>query len=107
MRLLLIALALSSQVDRLHAERMSPADPRIRYIGRWERSDPSNPWCAWQGSSIQARFRGTEVSAVIQCDREEYIRVIIDNDSRRSTKLKITPGKRNYVLASKLPPAGK
>src|SRR5690606_16317296 len=38
----------------------NPADPtpRVRYVGRTDRSDPAGPRVAWPGTRIIVRFRG-------------------------------------------------
>ncbi len=85
------------------ATKIDPADSRICYMGRWEFSNPSSPWCAWQGSSITARFRGSAVQAEIESgSRPVYIRVIIDGNAAESRKIKLLPGQQTYTLASGL-----
>lgn len=34
---------------------IDPSNARIAYTGRWNFSDPSQPWCGWQGTSIRVR----------------------------------------------------
>jgi len=40
---------------------ISPADPHLRYIGRWDDSDPKGPRCEWSASTVEVRFHGTEL----------------------------------------------
>ena len=90
----------------LVAANISPADSRIAYMGRWEFSNPSEPWCTWQGSSITMRFRGTAIRAEFDSTlRPEYIRVIIDGDAASSRKLKLSTERQTYTLASGLDPS--
>ena len=72
----------------------------IHFYGRWDLSDISNPWCAWQGSTFAAEFEGREISATLESDREEYIRVILDGDHKGSRKIRLAAGCRIYELAS-------
>lgn len=93
---------LTCQVN-LDAADIEPANSRIAYLGRWDFSNPSQPWCTWQGSSIKARFRGTSIQADFTCTgRPEYIRVIIDGKATGSTKLKLLTKRQNYTLADGL-----
>ena len=72
----------------------------IHFYGRWDLSDISNPWCAWQGSTFAAEFEGREISATLESDHEEYIRVILDGDHKGSRKIRLAAGCRIYELAS-------
>ena len=88
------------------AAGIDPADSRIYYTGRWDSSDPSEPRCTWQGSSITARFSGTAIRAEFDSgSRPEYIRVIIDGNAAKSRKLKLTPRQQTYTLAAGLDPS--
>ena len=99
---ILIVGVLSCETEHVAAD-IDPADSRIYYTGRWESSNPSEPWCTWQGSSIMARFRGTAIRAEFDSgSRPEYIRIIIDGDAATSKKLEISPGRQSYLLASGL-----
>ena len=63
----------------IHA--IDPSDARIVYTGRWDFSDPSQPWCGWQGSSIRVRFIGTKICAELNAGSQtEYFRIIVDGD---------------------------
>ena len=102
MTLMLIAGVLFGATDSV-AAGIDPADSRIHYTGRWEFSNPSAPWCAWQGSSIMASFNGTAIRAEFDGgSRPEHIRVIIDGNSADSRKLKLSPRRQTYTLASGL-----
>jgi len=84
-------------------QHADPADDRIAYTGRWDFSDPSRPWCAWQGSSLRVRFHGTRVSAELNSGSQtEYFRVIVDGDHYGSAKFPVSPGIATYTLADGL-----
>ena len=83
---------------------ISAMDHRIRYQGRWDRTNSASPWCAWQGSSFRLRFEGTAIAADIDGGaRDEYIRVILNGNSTQSKKIKIPKGRKKITLASDLP----
>jgi lysophospholipase L1-like esterase len=99
---LLIVAALISGAD-LVADNVDPADSRIVYTGRWEFSNPSEPWCTWQGSSIKARFRGTAIEAEFDgASKPEYIRIIVDDNAAKSKKLELSTNRQTYTLATGL-----
>lgn len=102
--LLLCALLLSGGS---HAAEFAASDARIRYSGRWDRSEPTRPWCAWQGSALAASFRGTAIRAEIESTAEsEYFRVIVDGDQDNSRKFELISGRHSYQLATGLKPGG-
>ena len=55
--MVLLALAL------LAPTVISPVDPRIRYVGRWDFSDEKGPRCEWTASMVEIRFHGTGLDA--------------------------------------------
>ncbi|MEC8553707.1 MAG: GDSL-type esterase/lipase family protein [Planctomycetota bacterium] len=82
--------------------RADTTEPDVRFTGRWVLEKHEAPWCAWQGSSFLAAFEGSGVFAELESDAVEYLRVIVDGDHVNSKKLKLKPGKHEYVLAQKL-----
>ena len=91
---------LPGQVQTTSAAEPAPA--AVHYTGRWDFSDKTTPWCAWQGSSFQTSCRGTGLKAAIRSDREDYLRVIVDGDQRSTRKIKLEPGRRRYQLVANL-----
>ena len=82
---------------------VSPNDPNIQYMGRWEHSDSSQKRAEWQGSSITFSIQGTGVSALLDGGSEtEYFRIIINQDVQHTRKIAVTPGVSTYELASNL-----
>ena len=96
-KMMIMLVTLAAFVGVNHAAE-STAD--IHFYGRWDLSDISNPWCAWQGSTFAAEFEGRKISATLESDREEYIRVIVDGDHKGSRKIRLAAGCRIYELAS-------
>jgi hypothetical protein len=52
-------------------------DPGIRYIGRWDRSDPLHPRQSWPGTAIAAEFTGTAIG-IRMTDNDNYYNITID-----------------------------
>ncbi len=98
----LAVLLLSTGV--VDAETINPGDSRINYVGRWDLTNSSAPWCAWQGSTISTRFAGSAISAEMESDRTEFIRVVIDGNTSASEKLELKPGRHKYGLTRNLEP---
>ena len=44
---------------------ISPSHPDLQYIGRWQDSNPAQPWAQAQGSSFIASFTGTSIAAIL------------------------------------------
>ena len=95
---LLIAIATCSVASKA----VEPTEAQIYYSGRWDLANSSKPWCAWQGSSFTAAFNGRGITASIESDRVEYLRVIVDGDHLGSRKIKLEAGRRDYLLVSNL-----
>jgi len=74
------------------ATTVSPADPNLQFIGRWDRSDQATPWCFAQGSAVIARFTGTSVAAAFDTSEGERFRIIIDGNARTSKKIEFFSG---------------
>lgn len=76
-----------------------PADhPAIKYIGRFDFSDPQQPRFDWPGATIEVRFTGTAVSVLLQ-DTSNWYNVYLDD---RSFVLPTVYGEDNYLLAANL-----
>ena len=80
-----------------------PSDKALRYVGRWDHSDPDAPWAQWQGAFVEINFEGTDLSVDLDGGSStEYFRVIIDGDQLGSQKFAVSSGRATYVLASDL-----
>jgi len=73
--------------------------PLIRYMGRFDFSDPKNPRCDWPGASIQAKFTGPSVTVRISGGTNDF-NVFIDGVFR--SHLVLEAGKTAYVAATGL-----
>lgn len=45
---------------------ITPGNPNILYVGRWERSDPSVARGNWTGHYLRTKFTGSSVSALVE-----------------------------------------
>jgi len=98
--ILLLAFLLAAGAE---AANVSPSDPNLQYIGRWDDSDPTQPWAYAQGSTVIASFTGTSMAATFHVSSGEYFRVIIDDDRDSSTKVSFSYG-NPLTLATGLAP---
>ena len=79
-------------------ERISAADPRIRYTGRIDFSDPARPGFDWPAIRIEAVFEGTSLIVLLQDGQNSY-NVTIDG---QEVVLHTRPGEDRYVVAEGL-----
>jgi hypothetical protein len=77
-------------------------DENILYTGRWDDSNPIEPWAYAKGTSVIAEFSGTGLSASISATTTDYLRVIIDDDAVNSVKIPISYGTASYTLETGL-----
>jgi lysophospholipase L1-like esterase len=75
---ILLLLGLQAAPASPLPEEISPADPNLRLIGRFDRRDPAGPRCAWAGSSIVAKFRGTALNVSLKSSGSDQFQVVID-----------------------------
>jgi lysophospholipase L1-like esterase len=75
---------------------------REQRLGRFDTSNvPGEVRCAWPGSSIVARFRGTGISAEVQDFGKNYFQVVVDGKELQPLRAD-REGMNSYVLASGL-----
>lgn len=53
----------------------SPGDPNIRYVGRWDRSDPSAYRSHWSGAYLRARFTGSRLKLKLGAKADMLVRI--------------------------------
>jgi len=68
-----LAIALAAQSVALRADapvplpqEIAPQDPNIRYVGRWDMSDPAAPKATWTDSTVTAAFKGTALNVKLK-----------------------------------------
>ncbi|RLT31079.1 MAG: hypothetical protein DWI54_05090 [Chloroflexi bacterium] len=58
---------------------VAPDHPDLRYMGRWDRTNPTLPSVGWQGAQIAFVFAGTSVTARLRTTASiDYLLVIVD-----------------------------
>ncbi len=67
----------ASTPDAASPDAMPSGPPSIRYIGRFDVSQPSAPTAEWSASAMQARFSGTQVSVRLG-GSNNYFDVVLD-----------------------------
>ena len=75
--------------------------PGVRFIGRFDTSDPTGPKFAWSGSAMRARFTGTAIRVKLGGAANQFAVVI---DGGATTVLKKASGATTHALASGLSP---
>lgn len=77
--------------------------PTVRYVGRFDTTDPNAPRFAWEASTMIVRFKGTSVSAKLKDEGKNVFQVIVDGEPK--AVFKSEPGNELYTLADGLPDA--
>jgi lysophospholipase L1-like esterase len=78
-----------------------PTAPHWRFVGRWI-PDDGGMRCAWSGSYVVARFKGTEISARIKDEGFNLLHVVIDGETKKVLRTDKAKGEASYVLATGL-----
>jgi hypothetical protein len=99
--LVLIAVAWGCATKNESTSAISPDSEYIRITGR-VKNDKDSVTIYWSGTTVMAKFSGTELRAELRDERgDNYFNIVIDGDSLRYIKLDTV--KKYYTLASGLP----
>lgn len=86
---------------------IDPGPPHVQFIGRFDKSDPNAPRCAYAGCRIVVRFDGTKISAKMQEHFFSWMEaapsewdVIVDGVVKQ--KLVMSDAETEFVLADGL-----
>ena len=98
--------AQSSLISFTTTSTLATPNAAVRYIGRWDFSDPAGARASWSGSAVRASFTGTSVSATIYTQdandgQNPYYTAIVDGGV--PTRLQGTVGTYTYPITSGLP----
>jgi lysophospholipase L1-like esterase len=74
--------------------------PGVRFIGRFDTTDPMGPKFAWSGSAMLARFTGTAIKVRFAGQPNQFA-VIVDGGTAKT--IKTMTGTATYTLADALP----
>ena len=84
--------------------QVAPEQTTPRYVGRWV-PDGSGMRCAWSGSYVVGRFKGTRISARIKDEGFNLFQVVIDGEPKKILTTDKAKGEHVYQLADGLPDA--
>ncbi len=77
-----------------------PDPPAVRYVGRYDDSDPAHVRLGWSGVGAVFRFNGTDAGVRLD-DNGKYFTVVVDGQVQAN--LATSPGEQTYPLAVGLP----
>lgn len=76
-----------------------------RFVGRWLPESDRGMRCAWSGSYVIGRFKGTGLSARIKDEGNNLFQVVIDGETKKVLRTDKAKGEHVYQLADGLPDA--
>lgn len=82
--------------------QLTPIDPYIRYLGRFDLSDANGPRCAWSASTVELRFQGDALNMVVDDTGNDRYQVVVDGWPR--SVINISTDHHLYSVVSGLPP---
>lgn len=80
-------------------------DASPRFVGRWIPDGDGGMRCAWSGSYVIGRFKGTSVAARIKDEGNNLFQVVIDGETKKVLRTDKAKGELVYPLADGLPDA--
>ncbi|MGC9260869.1 MAG: SGNH/GDSL hydrolase family protein [Phycisphaerae bacterium] len=90
-----------SQAPKLPVN-VSPYNKNILYVGRFDKSMPEGPRCAWPASSVTIRFRGTAANVEMAGGNTDYWQIVVDGHP--TFRLQLAKHPALYCVASGLRP---
>jgi lysophospholipase L1-like esterase len=97
-----LPLAASCALACAHAphssEVVSPPDPVVRFIGRFDVTDPDRPRFAWSASAIATRFAGRSLHVRLKDTGYDELQVVIDGAPAKI--LAINPSREDYEVVA-------
>ena len=97
-----LALALLCALPAvLPAADISPADPLLRYVGRFDTTRPEAPRASWSASTVAFTVDGGDVSATFNDAGKNHWQVVINGQP--TAVLALQAGEHSYSVATDLP----
>jgi lysophospholipase L1-like esterase len=82
------------------AMEVSPVDPLVRYVGRFDRNDPAGPRGTWSASSVAVTFTGSTLSVKLADKGQNFWQIVVDGAP--TGVLKLEAGEHVYPVVSGL-----
>lgn len=79
---------------------ISPADPALRYVGRFDRADVAGPRCTWSASSVVFSVSGGSVAVKLKDAGKNVWQVVVNG--RPTEVLTLEGGEKSYAVATGL-----
>jgi lysophospholipase L1-like esterase len=83
------------------ATEISPADPLVRYVGRFDGADAAGPRCAWSASTVAVTITGGSLSVKFKEGGKNFWQVVVNGEA--SSVLELQPGEHVYPVVANLP----
>lgn len=96
----LLSFAMAAPLAAFAAD-VSPADPLVRYVGRFDRADAAGPRCAWSASTVAVTIDGGSLSVKFKEGGKNFWQVVVNGEA--SAVLELQPGEHVYPVVSNLP----
>lgn len=80
---MLLAPLLITLVPNVPIAVLTPADSRVVYVGRFDRTQPGVAVCQWSASEVRLRVVGSTLIARIDEDGDDRIQVVVDGKSKQ------------------------
>ncbi len=101
-RVVLLGCIVLIPLASARAVSIDPSNASIQYTGRWNFDSPSEPWIAWQGSTLLVKFSGTKITGEFDAgSTTEQFRVIVDGVPNPN-RLYMSRFRETYTLADGL-----
>lgn len=75
----LVLLAVQVYADAPLWVEIKHDDPKLYYVGRFDRSNDAGPRCEWPASMVTLRFKGTAAQVTINESKQNYWAVVVDD----------------------------
>lgn len=98
-----VKTAAAAAIESPPPQAVAEAKAEARFVGRWV-AEPDNRGmrCAWSGSYVVGRFKGTSVSARIKDEGFNLFNVVVDGEVKKVLRTDKAKGESTYLLADGL-----
>lgn len=78
---------------------IAASNPNIVFGGRWNFSDPANPWHTFGGAYVRTRFSGTSITLRVDGKVATSWRAIVDGNELSPIKFSFAVGAKSYQIS--------